>query len=567
MGNNNGSNIHSECVIDDCPILKCHSWTLHHAHRDREQLSVFVSPADDCKNSLELLGQNLKLYRHPNILRYVGSCTDQDVHYLYTEKVSPLSAVLKQQSALQTCLGLNNIVQSVEFLHRVGKCCHNNVAQSSIFVSPDGNWKLAGMEFVTKFEHVSQSVLESTHSRRYDKAICPEEKMAGQVFKHHEARDVFSLGVLVQEVLCVVDSQGVPGATDFLEFAKKRMKAQDPDLRPNLEEILQHGYFVQDYLDIFQFLTQLALKSPVQKATFFGGLTERLHGLPEKTIGTQLTPLLLSRLVLLDEAAVQHFIPNMLTPSEGERQPYSSERVANPILSRESFKVHVVPLLLNIFQVRDVQVRSVLLSHFSSFCGAFSASQLEEDVLPQLLLGIRDNNDQMVASTLRALADLVPLLGASTVIGMNRRKIFSDGSPGKAFATSHRPDSTTTPRNVKKSVSATPPDTERHSPIGAEHSDHEAAVLFVEDADGWDEWEEQSLEVTTKEEEVEKCEKTKEDPKMADEPDFFVDMEPVIAKAFVAPSKTKFDALAVIEDVEQVGDGWDPEEAEGWDDL
>jgi hypothetical protein len=56
---------------------------------------------------------------------------------------------------------------------------------------------------------------------------------------------------------------------------------------------------------------------------------------------------------------------------------------------------------------------------------------LEEEVLPQLLLGIRDSNDTLVADSLRALADVVPLLGASKVIGKNRRKLFANGYPGK----------------------------------------------------------------------------------------------------------------------------------------
>jgi len=47
----------------------------------------------------------------------------------------------------------------------------------------------------------------------------------------------------------------------------------------------------------------------------------------------------------------------------------------------------------------------------------------------QLLVGIKDTNEQLVSATLRALADLIPLLGAATVIGGKRAKLFTDGRP------------------------------------------------------------------------------------------------------------------------------------------
>ncbi len=66
----------------------------------------------------------------------------------------------------------------------------------------------------------------------------------------------------------------------------------------------------------------------------------------------------------------------------------------------------------------------------------FKRTVLEEEILPQLLLGIRDDSDQIVAATLKALADLVPLLGADTVVGAKyRRKVFRDGTPGEVSVT------------------------------------------------------------------------------------------------------------------------------------
>lgn len=47
----------------------------------------------------------------------------------------------------------------------------------------------------------------------------------------------------------------------------------------------------------------------------------------------------------------------------------------------------------------------------------------------QLLLGIKDTNDVLVATTLRCLAELVEILGSTTVIGGTRLRIFADGRP------------------------------------------------------------------------------------------------------------------------------------------
>lgn len=47
----------------------------------------------------------------------------------------------------------------------------------------------------------------------------------------------------------------------------------------------------------------------------------------------------------------------------------------------------------------------------------------------QLLLGIKDTDDSLVASTLICLSQLVPILGAGTVIGGKRSKYFTDGRP------------------------------------------------------------------------------------------------------------------------------------------
>ncbi len=98
--------------------------------------------------------QNLKLYRHPKILRYVSSCTVDGRSYLFTEKASPLSAVLPGQTELQVRLGLADVAEALHFLHERGGAAHNNVCVGAVFVTPGdgGRWKLGGMEFVKRWD-------------------------------------------------------------------------------------------------------------------------------------------------------------------------------------------------------------------------------------------------------------------------------------------------------------------------------------------------------------------------------------------------------------------------------
>lgn len=99
------------------------------------------------------------------------------------------------------------------------------------------------------------------------------------------------------------------------------------------------------------------------------------------------------------------------------------------LFTTPTFVQFLIPKLKQIFLVHDAQIRMILLEHFHKFMNVFSEEDLRTVILPQLLLGIKDTNDHLVSMTLRCLADLVSILGASVVIGSNRNKIFSDGRP------------------------------------------------------------------------------------------------------------------------------------------
>ena len=160
--------------------------------------------------------------------------------------------------------------------------------------------------------------MENTRPQRYDKGISLEEKTSVPI-RDHRARDIFSLGVLVDEVLQSSKEEYDQTTISFHDLSKTQLQAQEQMHRPSLSVILDHSYFKdQEYLKIVEFLTDLPVKLLEEKKYFFTTLSEKLFLLPEKVIASQLSSLLLSRMVILDQTAVQSFIPNMLTPAKGK---------------------------------------------------------------------------------------------------------------------------------------------------------------------------------------------------------------------------------------------------------
>lgn len=183
----------------------------------------------------------------------------------------------------------------------------------------------------------------------------------------------------------------------------------------------------------------------------------------------------------------------------------------------------------------------------------------------QLLVGIKDTNDHLVAVTLRTLSDLVPVLGAEIVIGGKRARLFNDGRPTARRSRSNSRSNEPTANIPLLTTSAEPDITteasselelpERPSPDGEEGETSTEGVeqSVDENLDNWEDWDmnennrEVSLEVEASQVNVDSLPQLRNDttrkllPNIleldiksqvhlgkSDEVDFFQDMEPVI---------------------------------------
>lgn len=427
MGNTGSVNFVSSLELSPDPVHTCPEYDLFDASNGYKKLSLFVFKATASADQELITFQKWKQLRHPFILQYLDSGVHKGRKCLLTEHVTPISLLLEQtgprriETHEELIAGFNDILEAIKFLHETCDYSHNHISLEWIFSSSKsyGTWKLGGLhllskksdetaDFARRLIAYKKANLPSSMSllASCDSSVSSIEPLSKQPFVHK--RDSYAIGKLMSK-LFKKSSSVDPFASFFV----------GKDSLPKIGDILKSDLFSKcSYLQLKKSLASFATLSENEKQQLILSLPVMLQNISEFLLSSRVIPMLLaSRLIMLHPTAKKALHAHLLVP-EGKSHP----AVEKWLISCVNFEIYVIPVILKMFMVKRISLRLILLNYLEYYGHLIPDNSIDKIILPQVKIGMKDINDDIVVASYRAIATLVSIFGGDSIIGAKERK-------------------------------------------------------------------------------------------------------------------------------------------------
>ncbi|CAG0918235.1 unnamed protein product [Notodromas monacha] len=361
--------------FDKTQSLSCSIWRLHEGSKRgfTEESTVFVLAEESRVEDAKSNAKKLKLLRHPNILKYFDSAESEKCVYIATERVRPLQIFLEsagtgQKRDINLIWGIHQLLCGLSFLEKAGSG-HGNVIASSVYVTRSGEWKLSGFE------------AKSGDDRR-----CFAELV----------KDIYR-GKLPKLFAPIVSRLNSEAST--LSDALDRLKAPGgffDDERIRLLRDIEHlGKICLPPLSLCAF--QTASKEDAQS------ILTKVQKLMDDF------PTDLCRFKILPAMMNAHEYGTAGVTALTTIFKYAQ------LLEAKDYTSVVLPFVVRLFGSKDRATRLRLLQNMDQFAPHLTASAVNSEIFPNLVLGFQDTNPTIREHTLKALLALASKLNPNNL--------------------------------------------------------------------------------------------------------------------------------------------------------
>lgn len=441
------------------------------------EVSIFVFDKDEMKKQhkdvqeriIDIMRTDMKtlrVLRHPHVLKveHVFEETKRSLAFVTEKIICSLANARKRFDHVgnvtpevlevglvefELACGFMHIGEALSFLHREGRRVHMTIGPQSVFITPTGNWKLAGLGFSRvvenqvkcRSEYYSGSVPESKKNVPLLYVDPPLEYCAPELvtepreFNTHA--DMFSLGLLVYEMFkaplsdgtrgCILESRdrnqmthgykvqslhpiSFPSSVPVgLHNTIRSLLAIVPEQRPEARAFLASPFFNAGPVKDLRSLQTLVELEPSEQAKYLDTLKDKikdfsprilrdmvLPGLQTVVMNKQLAPFvippLLEIVAVLDKSTFSRLIAPMMIPLLGIVEPVqcmlmfaSGLHVILPKAEDAYIRDHVVPMLCRCLDSTVPEILDTVLQKIVDHADLFEYQTLKAVILPRVI--------------------------------------------------------------------------------------------------------------------------------------------------------------------------------------
>ncbi|KAJ3348348.1 hypothetical protein HDU83_001364 [Entophlyctis luteolus] len=276
---------------------------------------------------------------------------------------------------------------------------------SSLYVSiRERTWLLGGLELAAPFH--SKSLAGTILLGR---TTAPEDHNPSAVIQGNDyspgARDIYALGHLLSILLAphvapTATTADVHRIFDWraLQVLADAMCAMNPANRGSLVSVLAHPVFSQNSFLYYagKFLPCMRAMEAAEKIAGFGKIGQLFRKLPESTVVAYIIPKLLNT-DLFGEPGIELILSDVFSP--------------NGLLSSSIYVNFIIPFISQHVKSREFVIRKTMLRLFPLYFAAlfdYNPTGFLLSILPELLMGINEANQEIYALTLSAICFSIP---------------------------------------------------------------------------------------------------------------------------------------------------------------
>lgn len=185
--------------------------------------------------------------------------------------------------------GLKCILLALNFVHSNCSLLHGNLGLHSIFVTPNGDWKLSGFELAGNVTVPGDLEHFLKYAHLLEGTYCSPERLQTEALTAKSPPyyvDMYAFGQCVQKVF---NRLNVEMPRSFGKYLSAVLHS-DMKKRPTAQKLAESAMFNSEHLQFIESIGELSLKAPKEFLEVLGKMEPKVAGLSRAVCGHKILP-------------------------------------------------------------------------------------------------------------------------------------------------------------------------------------------------------------------------------------------------------------------------------------